>query len=263
MPQFPWLDPAPFFYSAGPKGCLLVHGFTGAPAEMRPMAEYLLNRNISVFGVRLAGHGTSPEDMARTTWQDWYASVEMAYDELRKACDKVFVCGFSLGALLALHLSMSRDVAGLILISPAIGLRDKRAAYARWLRHIVRVVEKDTDPRHADTTDPEAFMRFWSYDVNPTSSVWELLQLQEVVRSELERVQCPTLVVCSTKDKDISPDAGRRVYDGVAASEKELMILHNSGHGIVVDSERLLVFQRAYEWIVAPDLVPPTPSQST
>src|SRR5262249_50914792 len=57
-------------------GCLLVHGFTATPAEMRPLGEALAARGFPVRGVRLAGHGTSVEDLARTGWRDWYASVE-------------------------------------------------------------------------------------------------------------------------------------------------------------------------------------------
>ena len=41
MAEHDWLDTSPFFFEGGPVGCLMIHGFTGAPAEMRPMGEYL------------------------------------------------------------------------------------------------------------------------------------------------------------------------------------------------------------------------------
>src|SRR2546428_11933352 len=59
-----------------PLGCLLVHGFTGTPEEMRPLGEALTARGFPVYAVRLAGHGTDVADLARTRWTDWFASVE-------------------------------------------------------------------------------------------------------------------------------------------------------------------------------------------
>ncbi len=49
-----------------PLGCLLVHGFTGAPDEMRPLGEALAAAGFPVRAVRLPGHGTSVDDLART-----------------------------------------------------------------------------------------------------------------------------------------------------------------------------------------------------
>jgi len=250
MPQFPWLDPAPFFFPAGRVGCLLIHGFSGAPAEMRPMGEYLAQRDITVNGVRLAGHGTTVEDMAKTTWQDWYASVETGYQDLTRRCDRVFVGGFSLGALLAVHLAAQHaDVAGLILMSPALELKDPRARLIPLVRILFRYITKDPDPKHSDLKDPQAYKRFWSYDAYPTASMQQLLSLQRIVRTELRCVHCPTLVIYSTGDAAIGPRAGPKLCNSVASAQKEMLVLYNSGHGIVLDSECQVVFEEAYRWI--------------
>lgn len=49
----------------------------------------------------------------------------------------------------------------------------------------------------------------------------------------------------------IAPQSGPATYNGIASQDKEMVVLHNSGHGLVVDSECDLVFQKAYEWIMA------------
>jgi carboxylesterase len=69
----------PFFFQGNKIGCLLIHGFTGAPKEMRWLGEYLANQGYTVLGVRLAGHATRPEDMRRMNWEDWAVSVEDGY----------------------------------------------------------------------------------------------------------------------------------------------------------------------------------------
>ncbi len=73
----------PFAFDRGPIGCVLLHGFTAAPKEMRPLGEYLADRNYTIRGVRLAGHATSPEDLAQTTWREWVASAKESVAELR------------------------------------------------------------------------------------------------------------------------------------------------------------------------------------
>jgi carboxylesterase len=43
----------PFFFPGNDTGCLLIHGFTGAPTEMRPLGEFLAGKGYTVLGVRL------------------------------------------------------------------------------------------------------------------------------------------------------------------------------------------------------------------
>nr|MBC7245018.1 alpha/beta fold hydrolase [Chloroflexota bacterium] len=251
MPQFPWLDPNPFYFPGGSVGCLLIHGFTGSPPEMRPMGEYLAQQGLTVSGPLLAGHGTTHEDLARTTWEDWYASVEADYDHLQQHCQQVFVAGFSLGSLLAMHLAVQHKLSGLILLAPALQVRDWRLQFVPLLRFFIKEMPKDNDPKHSDLTDPEAYKRFWSYDIIPIPASYQLYRLQKVVRAELGHIRVPTLVIYSTRDMSISSQSGPLTYQRIGSEDKELLVLHNSGHGLVVDSERQFVFQKVYEWITA------------
>src|SRR5512143_91752 len=70
-------------------GCLLVHGFTGTPQEMRFLGECLHRDGYTVSGVRLAGHCTSVKDLARTKWQDWYGSARSGVEELQQHTPQV------------------------------------------------------------------------------------------------------------------------------------------------------------------------------
>ena len=65
----------PFFLPGGPHGALLIHGFTGVPAELLEMGQFLQKRGFTVLAVRLAGHGTKVEDLVHMTWEDWMDSV--------------------------------------------------------------------------------------------------------------------------------------------------------------------------------------------
>src|SRR4029453_9505866 len=96
-----------FFFLGDPSKppCLLIHGFTGTPKEMRWMGEYLNQRGFTCLGVRLAGHATHPEDMIRSRYSDWIASVEDGYHTLWSMTDNIFLAGLSMGGILALLMS--------------------------------------------------------------------------------------------------------------------------------------------------------------
>lgn len=88
----------PFFFPAGPTGCLLLHGFTATPDEMRPLGEFLASKGYSVLGVRLAGHTTHPDDLKRTRKTDWLDNIEEdRLALLSNACSRRVLIGQSAG----------------------------------------------------------------------------------------------------------------------------------------------------------------------
>src|SRR5688500_2485300 len=109
----------PFFLlgDSSKPACLLVHGFTGTPKEMRGMGEYLHRQGYTCLGIRLAGHATHPEDMIRSRWTDWIASVEDGYNLLCGLTDDIFLIGLSMGGILSLLMSTRLSVKGVIAMS--------------------------------------------------------------------------------------------------------------------------------------------------
>src|SRR5207244_9862800 len=105
---------------------------------MRPLGDALAARGFPVRGVRLAGHGTDIADLARTTWTDWYASVEEDLARLRDDVPRVAIAGMSVGALLALHAAATgaAGVVALVLCGTPIRLADARV---RWLPALARI----------------------------------------------------------------------------------------------------------------------------
>ncbi len=251
MTQHPWLDPKPFYFRGGPVGCLLIHGFTGSPPEMRPLGEYLARQGLTVSAPLLAGHGTDYRDLAKTTWRDWYASAEEALVRLRAECAQVFVGGLSLGSLLTLCLAARYPtIAGAILYAPALIARDWRMKFVRPFRHIMRWNRKE-EPQDSDLTDPEAHKMLWSYDVIPGESAYQVSLIQKEARRLLPSITVPVLIFQSSRDASIRTDCGQIVHDEIGSADKTLIVLHNSGHCLTVDSEREFVWQTTHEWIVA------------
>src|SRR3954467_7806998 len=108
----------PWSATGGPNGVLVVHGFTGSPQSMRPLAEAFAAGGFTVELPRLPGHGTVIEDMVPTRWGDWSGAVEAAYTELASRCEKVVVAGLSMGGTLTAWLAANHpEIAGVVLVN--------------------------------------------------------------------------------------------------------------------------------------------------
>jgi len=227
--------PDPFLLPGGPVGVLLIHGFTGAPAEMRPLAEPLHAAGCTVSGPLLPGHGTRWQDMNRCRWQEWADHTEAALDQLSERCDRLVVGGLSMGSLLASRIATRHpEVRGLALYSPALVLRSRLAPFAALARFALSSFPKDP-PDHGD---PATDDRIWCYDVNPVGAVWELVKLQREVRRLLPSVRCPLLVVHATGDTSIHPRSAARTIALAGSEDVTEVLLEHSGHCLTADAER-------------------------
>ena len=251
MARYSHLDPSSFFLQGGPTGVLLIHGFTGAPTEMRLLGDSLNQNGLTVSGPLLPGHGTTVEEMNRCKWTDWTGCVEQATIDLRRRCETVFVGGLSMGSLLTLYLAAHHpEVPGAIVYSPALKIADRRLALTPLAKYVVRTLPKDVNG-DSDLTDPEAHRHLWSYDENPVAAAAELMKLRREVERLMPQVTCPLLIIHSTLDRSIHPDSARLTYEltGTPAANKQLVTLHNSGHNLAVDSEWELVASRTLQFI--------------
>src|SRR3954451_21704612 len=102
-------------------GVLVLHGFTGNPGSIRPVAEALAADGRTVVAPRLPGHGTAVEDMVDTRWSDWSAAAEGAYADLAARSRITVVAGLSMGGTLACWLAARHpEVAGLVAVNPLV-----------------------------------------------------------------------------------------------------------------------------------------------
>ena len=251
MPQPAHLDPSAYNAEGGPWGALLIHGFTGSVAETRPMGEYLAARGVTVRCPLLPGHGTTPLHLTRIRWQAWAERVESALNELQCRCQAVFVGGLSLGSLLTLWLGARHpEIAGLIVMAPAIKLQDRRMPLTLGLRYILKYNPKG-GMGDSDLDDPQAANRIWCYDDTPLWGASEVYLLQRRLRKLLPCIGQPVLIFQGRRDKHLDPQAAQIVYYAVASTDKTLVWLENSGHNVLADGEREALWAQSYDWMLA------------
>ncbi len=97
---------------------LLVHGFPGTPAEMRPLAKSLNERGWTVRGLLLPGFGSDLDTLPLRHAEDWARAVREALLELRAEHSPVMLVGISMGAALSLRVVEETPIDGLVILAP-------------------------------------------------------------------------------------------------------------------------------------------------
>ena len=222
----------PFFLPGGRHGVLLIHGFTGLPAELRLMGAYLNERGFTVLAIRLAGHGTTVEDLSRMEHEDWMDSVRDGYAILSGACDRVSVIGHSMGAVFALLLSIESELTHVvslgapIMIAPEQGLEHLPTREACIDRYVPKARRKLRDvPQGANNT----------YRRMPLVSIHELLDVVAILCAQIGRVTAPLLIVHGERDHTADPKSADYLYENVGSPRCEKFILPDAGHLLPLD----------------------------
>ncbi len=242
----------PFFFPGRGEnakiGCLVQHGFTGTPKEMRWLGEDLNRRGYTVCGMRLTGHATQPEDMIRSRWRDWLASVEDGYHLLRSSCEQVFLLGLSMGGVLSLVAASRLEVRGVVAMSTPYKLPDDwRLRYVKLLSKIRPFMPKSERPNEGWFGD--AWKQHVAYPANPVRSIGELNDLLGVMRASLPQIRVPVLLISSRDDHYIVENSMEMIYADLTTPDKEKIWIEGSGHVITEEPQRETVFRAAADFI--------------
>jgi carboxylesterase len=248
---------APFTLGPGPShtrsAVLLLHGFTGSPWEVRPLAEMLAARGHHVLAPRLPGHGQRPEAMAFVTHRDWERAAREALDSLSGYRD-VFVGGLSMGALLAMLLAdrAPSRVRGIALLAPVVGFAalDARlfratrflsleAVHARWLKKGKTDLE---DP--AERAASPILERF------PIARLRDLWVLQDLAWDVARHLKVPTLVLAARHDHVVPFAKARRLAGRIPGAR--FVPLERGFHIIPRDLSRDLANRAVAEFFTVP-----------
>jgi carboxylesterase len=235
----------PFSRAGSTVGVLLCHGFTGSPQSLRSWAEYLADHGLAVSLPLLPGHGTTWQDMARTTAADWYAEVERALSALRAQCSEVFVTGLSLGGCLALRLAENHgpDVSGLVLVNPSLAPDTKLFLLAPLLKYVVPSLPGvGSDIKKAGTTE-------LSYDRVPVRAAASLPQIWRLTTRDLAGVTQPVLVYRSSEDHVVGRASMRALEAGLAPGLLTVRTCGDSYHVATMDNDAQAIFTGSLQFV--------------
>jgi carboxylesterase len=235
-------DTSEFLFPGSSPSVLLIHGLTGSPYEMRYVGERLSAIGVRAMGIRLAGHRGPPEELGATGHQQWYESVVDGFERLRAYGDPVVVVGLSLGAVLAARLAEDQGdaVAGLVMLAPAFFLAPTRrialgaVSALGNLAHRIYLQGSTSDIHDTGARGIHPGIRLM-----PLSAPLSLIELSSIVRSRIDRISQPTLVMHGRRDH-LCP--WRRnvnfLVSHIVGGNCKAVVLDDSFHVITVDIEK-------------------------
>jgi carboxylesterase len=226
-------------------GVLLVHGYTGSPASMKPWAQALAEQGYAVEVPLLSGHGTRWQDLNGVAWTDWYAEAEAAFDRLRKDCESVVVAGLSMGGCLVLRLAELRgaEVSGIVLVNPFVASMRTELHLLPAIKYVIPALRGVVNDIKKPDQDEHGYHRL------PLKGLAEVTSMWKTVVPELKLVTQPVLYFRSQVDHVIDVSSSPTVLHGVASADVEERTLDNSYHVATLDNDAERIFTESAEFV--------------
>lgn len=216
-------------------GIVFVHSYLSVPEEIKKCAQFLRNQGAWVYGVRLPGHGTSPETLATIKWTDWREALERGFALINGLCKQVFLIGFSAGGSLAMELGSHLDcLSGVVAICPPYLLQDYSKRFmppnhvwkkllARWKGNLMSKEFVAFEPENSEI----------NYRRNPVAGVNEVGELLQACKERLPKLNHPVLIIYADRDQVVNPQSGQEIYDHLGTRNKTLVTIASEKHNVL------------------------------
>jgi carboxylesterase len=235
----------PWSAAGGADGVLVLHGFTGNPQSMRPLAEALAAAGYTVELPLLPGHGTSLDDMLPTRWEDWSGAAEAHFQALASRCDHVAVVGLSMGGTLTSWLAERHPhLSGIAVVNPLVHALDAESRAG-----IQSLVDAGTETFDAIGSDikKEGTVEA-AYPGTPLAPLLSLFEGADEVEAKLADIHCPVLVLSSREDHVVESVSGDVLVDGVSGPVERVW-LEDSYHVATLDNDAPLIEARVVAFV--------------
>lgn len=244
-------QPKPFFFEAGPRAVLLLHGFTGNSSDVRMLGRFLEKNGYTSHAPHYKGHGVPPEELVHTGPNDWWKDVVDGYNKLKEAgYEEIAVAGLSLGGVFSLKLGYSVPVKGIVTMCSPMTMKTTDLMYEGVLKYA-------KDYKRYEGKTPEAIeQEIVELKKTPMESLKDLQALVQDVRQHIDMVYAPLLVVQGRKDDVIDVNSANIIYEGTESISKDLKWYEESGHVITLGPEKeqmhedILHFLESLDWNV-------------
>lgn len=226
-------------------GIVVLHGFSGSPASMKPWGQALAAEGWTVRVPRLPGHGTTWQEANLTTWEDWYGEAERNYLELKARCRRVFVMGLSVGGTLSLRLAEVHgdDITGVAVVNPAVHSENKMMpllpVLSRVLSSFPGIVNDIAKPGQDEV----------GYDKLPLKALRSLVEFWKMTKQDLPKVTQPLVVFHSAVDHVIEPSNSEYILKRVSSTDLHEEVLPDSFHVATLDYDAEVIVRDSIAFV--------------
>lgn len=242
------MDPCkPFHFQGNRKdfGLLFTHGLGGSPESLRDFAQRLHKETgYTCRGVRLAGHGTTVEDMERTDFIDWYKSFDQHYRTLKETVDEVILIGHSMGSAISLLHATVNNPTAIVAISPPLKLHRPDAALLRYISWMKRYWPTKTAEASAYERRGHQY-----YRRRPLKCVTNLFRLTNVTRSRLHMIKAPIYTAVGLKDPRVFTHNLEILASSVSSKDVTVEHFRDSTHSVHHGPESDKLFNSVLKFI--------------
>ncbi|MGF1504328.1 MAG: alpha/beta hydrolase [Anaerolineae bacterium] len=250
----------PYFLPGSSTGCLLVHGFTGSPANLRWLGEHLNAQGFTVHGVRLAGHGYDVADLNRVRWREWVYSAREGLYLLREHCDRIAIIGFSMGGAISYIVAADENPDCLVTLGAPHKIHHPLLPLVPFVSPFVQSIpkpgldtpaEKELDQRvtriQAERGAPQ--LGVVRLQVWPLPALNQLNQLLRESRAALPRITAPTLLLHGERDETVPFGDLSLNVAALGSLTKHTQNYPQSGHHLALDVEREQVYAAVADFV--------------
>lgn len=220
----------------GPNGALVLHGFTGNPTSMAPIADAFVAAGWAVELPRLPGHGTTVEDMLGTSYPDWLGEVGAAWERLAARTEQQVVVGLSMGGTLTAEVAARHEPAGAVFINAAVApiAAEMRAGAQQLLDAGESVM-----PGIGSDVAKEGVVES-AYAETPLAPLLSLAAAVDDLQGRLADITCPVLVLTSPEDHVVPAESSDHLAAAVSGPVRRVS-LDRSYHVATLDHDAGLV----------------------
>lgn len=228
-------------------GCLILHGFTGGPYEVEPLAEYLqAHTNWRIEVPVLAGHG-EPLDLDNVSYEMWLQEAEEAVQTLQESCDEVYVIGFSMGGMIASYIAANYEVEKLVLLATA-----RKYLSFKYLSYYVADVISDGFKGQLE--ENEIYTHYKSkLGTVPFKANVEFMKLVNETKRYLAEITSPVFIAQGQKDGLVPYTAAYSLEKEISSEHKEVVIFEQSNHMICLGEDQHILNDMIYHFLQAQD----------
>ncbi len=245
---------APFLlkHPSSKKGILLVHCLMAAPEEVREWAGFLYSKGYSVYAPRLAGHGTSPVDLAGRRYSEWNESVDRGYAILKNYCEQIVIGGFSTGAGLALLYAIQNPgkFDAVVSVSAPLKFKSFSAGFVEIL-HVWNIIAK--------SVGLESFGKFYArnhpdnphinYFRCPVKAILEVRALMRNVYRTIPALTIPALIIQGKNDPKVDDRSGLKLFSQMKNNTSCYNEISYHQHGIIRGDIAVEVYDSVYSFL--------------
>ncbi|MFH1512840.1 MAG: alpha/beta fold hydrolase [Bacillota bacterium] len=217
----------PFLHLGGDTGIVLLHGFTGSIAHLRPLGDALHARGYTVMGINLPGHATTEADMAKVGRREWLQAALDAAGHMRLHCKTVVVCGLSMGAVLSMIVAEQGKVDACISISAPLPSSNPMLPLTGVIGYILPRKSWKMDEAREKQLDQRYDKGYTGFPMRKGADLYHLIQQAQ---KNLSQITCPMLVIQSLADKAVSPNSAETILDRIKSARREKLILDGVPH---------------------------------